>query len=150
MIAKINRWRPPKPPESIPPKSPHGFIGRDFTQGDRSVPGAVLDNARFEPLERYYDLILDDLSRRSRDLGVRLVLVHLVPPVQKSWRERDRAQTRFQTSLEAIAERHTIELVDTSAFFVGHTEWILPGDGHLNQTGNREFAAFLDSNVLAR
>ena len=148
MIAKSSRWRPPKPPESIPLKGPHGFIGRDSTQVGRSVPGAVLDNARFEPLERYYDLILGDLSRRCRDLGIRLVLVHLVPPDQKSWRERDRAQTRFQTSLEAIAERHTIELVDTNAFFAGHTEWILVGDGHLNPTGNRELAAFLHTTVF--
>ena len=148
MIAKTNGWRPSKPPDSIPPKSPLGLIGRDSTQGDTSVPGAVLDNARFDPLERYYDLILDDLSGRCRDLGVRLVLVHLVPPTQKSWRERDRAQVKLGRSLGATAGRHGLELVDTSAFFAGRTEWILPGDGHLNPTGNRELAAFLQSKVL--
>lgn len=124
------------------------MAGRPPSEGDGlgkkvGVTAAVLDNARFKPLELYYDLVLDDLSSRCHDLGVRLVLVHLVPPVEKSWPERDRAQAKLQTSLEAIAESHAIELVDTTAFFAGHTEWILPGDGHLNPTGNRELADFL-------
>jgi len=37
---------------------------------------------------------------------------------------------------------------DTTAFFAGRTEWILPGDGHLNPTGNRELAAFLHTAVF--
>ena len=153
MTAKTMGWRPSRSPYFVPPRGWRQVAGRLPADGDGldnkvGVTAAVLDDVRFEPVKRYYDLVLDDLSRRCDDLGVRLVLVHLVPPVEKSWPERDRAQAKLQSSLEAIAEGHDLELVDTTAFFVGRTDWIHPGDGHLNPTGNRALADFLQSTVL--
>jgi len=153
MTAKTVGWRPSRSPYFVPPRGWRQVAGRLPADGDGrgdkvGVTAAVLEDARFEPVERYYDLVLDDLSRRCDDLGVRLVLVHLVPPVEKSWPERDRAQAKLQISMEAIADRHDLELVDTTTFFAGRIGWILTGDGHLNPTGNRELAAFLYQNVL--
>ena len=153
MVAKSRRWRAVKPPESVAPKrwrqvaAQFSPVGPDpIGPAGGEVSGAVLDDARFLSVEHYYDRVLEDFSSRCRDLEVRLVLVHLVPPVQKSW--RDRAQAKLGRSLSATAGRHGLELVDTTAFFAGRTEWILPGDGHLNPTGNRELAAFLHTVVF--
>ena len=79
-----------------------------------------------------------------------MVVIHLVPPVEKPWPERDRAQAKLQNSLEVIADRHDLEVVDTKAFFAGQIDWILAGDGHLNPTGNRELARFLAASCKNR
>ena len=148
MTAKTRRWRPARPPESETP--PQWRPQRESKTRPGNAMGAVLDNSRFAPIEHYYDTVLADLAERCDRLGVRLVVIHLVPPSEREWRGRDRAQARFQQSLETICARHGLELVDTCEFFEGRTDWILPGDGHFNPEGNRAFAGFLSREILGQ
>ena len=152
LTAKTRGWRPVRPPESKPPRDWRPQPVRVPHNRPKSVnaAGAVLDDSRFAPIESYYDSILADVDQRCDRLGVRLVVVHLVPPSDKEWRGRDRAQVKLQRSLEVICSRQGLELVDTREFFEGHTDWILPSDGHLNPEGNREFAEFLSREVLGQ
>ncbi len=146
MMAKTRGWRTARPPESTTPPQ-----WRPQPEGEPKLGnamGAVLDDSRFTPIELYYDTVLADLGNRCDRLGVRLVVVHLVPPTETEWRERDRAQAKLQRTLETICSRHGLELVDTGALFDGRTDWILPGDGHLNPAGHRALAGFLDRQVL--
>ncbi len=150
MVAKTRGYQPPKPPESSTPeqwKQATANADQDRPTNN-SVPAVVLDDSRFQPIEHYYDALLGDLASRCRQTGARLVLVHLVPPTARPWMERERAQTKLQASLQEICNRHQLELYDTTGFFQGKIEWILPGDGHFNPAGNRALADFLEANVL--
>jgi hypothetical protein len=152
LTAKTRGWRPSRPPESTTPKQwrQQSDDQARTRAGAGNAAGAVLDDARFAPIERYYDTVLADLADRCDRLGVRLVVVHLVPPSEKDWRERDRAQVRLQRSLEAICSRHGLDLVDTRELFEGRTEWILPDDGHLNSAGHQALASFLHREILGQ
>ncbi|MCU0304911.1 MAG: SGNH/GDSL hydrolase family protein [Thermoanaerobaculales bacterium] len=149
MASKTWGWRPNPPPESstlkqwrVPRENPNS------EPAETSVPEAVLDDGLFRPAERYLDLLIGDLALRTSHAGTRLIVVHLVPPVDKPWPARDRAQAKLQQSLDGICRRHGLELADTAAFFDGHLEWILPDDGHLNEEGHRALARFLATSVL--
>jgi hypothetical protein len=107
-----------------------------------------LDSVRFSPIERYYDNVLTDLATRCDRVGTRLVVVHLVPPAEKEWQQRALAQAKLHQSLESICAHHALELIDTRGLFDQRTEWILPGDGHLNPAGHRALAKFLALEVL--
>jgi hypothetical protein len=147
MAAKTHGWRPARPPESATPtqwRPPQPATQNRLT----GTFAAVLDDSRFEPTESYYELVLADVAERAKRIGARLVVIHLVPPVEKEWLERDRAQARLERSLESICGRHGLEVVDTRDFFEGRTDWILPGDGHLNPAGHRALASFLDRQIL--
>jgi hypothetical protein len=150
LTAKTRGWRMTRPPESTTPIQWRPQTERE-PQGRPKTGNAtdtVLDDSRFAPIERYYDTILADLVDRCDRLAVRLVVVHLVPPTEIGWRERDRAQAKLQQTLETICRRNGLELVDTRELFEGRTEWILPGDGHLNPAGHRALAEFLARQVL--
>ncbi len=97
MTAKTRRWRPARPPESETP--PQWRPQHESKTRPGNAMGAVLDNSRFAPIEHYYDTVLADLAERCDRLGTRLVVIHLVPPAEKEWRERDRAQAKLQRSL---------------------------------------------------
>ena len=146
LTAKIRRWRPARPPESVTP--PEWRPPPEGEPRPGNAMAAVLDDSRFAPIEFYHDTVLADLAERCDRLAVRLVVIHLVPPVEKEWPERDRAQARLERSLESICGRHGLEVVDTRDFFEGRTDWILPGDGHLNPAGHQALAAFLARQVL--
>ena len=149
MVAKTRGWRPEPPPESVTPKRwrpPKGALGAG--PAEVSVPVAVLDDSIFRPVEQYIDLLFEDLAARCGQTSIRLVIVHLAPPVETAWPARDRAQAKLLDSIRGICDRHGLELVDTSGFFEGHTESILAGDGHLNPAGHRALAAFLADTVL--
>jgi hypothetical protein len=151
MVAKTRGCRPEPPPESVTPKRwrrPQGPLGA--SSSDVSVPAAVLNDDVFRPVEQYVDVLFEDLAARCGEASIRLVIVHLVPPVETKWAARDRAQTELLGSLRETCDRHGVELVDTSGLFEGHSEWILPGDGHLNPAGHRALAAFLAQTVLDR
>ena len=97
MTAKTRRWRPARPPESETPpqwRPPHESKTRPG-----NAMGAVLDHSRFASIELYFDTVLADLAERCDRLGARLVVIHLIPPAEKEWRERDRAQAKLQRSL---------------------------------------------------
>ena len=149
MVAKTRGWRPEPPPESVTPKRwrlPPGQLGA--SSSDVSVPAAVLDDSLFRPIEKYIDLLLGDLAARCAEHRTRLAIIHIVPPVEAAWPARDRARAKLQRSLEGTCRLHGLELVDTADFFEGRTEWILPGDGHLNPSGHRALARFLAREVL--
>jgi hypothetical protein len=150
MVAKTRGYHPPKPPESSTPEQWRkvAAIADHDRPTNNNVPDVVLDDSKFEPVERYYDALLGDLASRCRQTGARLVLVHLVPPTAKPWRQRERAQNKLQASLQEICNRNQLELYNTTDFFQGKIEWILPGDGHFNPAGNRALADFLEANVL--
>jgi hypothetical protein len=149
MFARSRGWRPEPPAESVtskrwrPPKDALGASPREV-----SVPAAVLDDSIFRPVEKYINLLVDDLAARCGRASTRLVIVHLVPPVETAWPARDQAQAKLLESLRGVCIRHGLELVDTAGFFEGHTEWILSVDGHLNPAGHRALAAFLADTAL--
>jgi hypothetical protein len=151
LTAKTRGWRPVRPPESSTPKEwqPPPHRRHQPRRGLGHKPGAVLERARFSPIKRYYDVVLADLATRCNQVGTRLAVVHLVLPAEKEWKQRALAQTQLQRALESICTRHDLELVDTRAFFDQRTEWILPGDGHLNPAGHRALARSL-SQVLSQ
>lgn len=148
MVARTRGWKPHPPPESSAPEEWRSVAPKRRISGPDDVPGAVLDDARFRPVAGYYESVLADLSKRCGDVGARLVVIHLVPPSESVWRARERAQTKLERELQRICERLSLEFVDTRAFFSGHHEWILPGDGHLNPAGHRALARFLANEVF--
>jgi hypothetical protein len=153
LFAKTRSWRPAPPAMSITPPEWRPPKRDDLGRTDRrrlpsSAPLAVLDRELFGPINVYYDTVLGDLAARCTGRGTRLVVVHLVPPSEIDWPQRERAQEVLHRSLDAICSRHRIELVDTRPLFQDRTELILPGDGHLNPEGHRVLARFLAHKLL--
>lgn len=147
MVAKTRGWRPARPPESTTPREwrPRRPTSTARPTGTFAV---VLDESRFAPIEIYYQTVLRDLAERAKRLGTRLVVIHLVPPIDQILPARDEAQGKLQASLRRICDRLHIDEIDTGGLFAGHTGWILPGDGHLNPDGHRALAGFLAREVL--
>jgi len=147
MAAKTRGWRPARPPESTTPKQwrpPRSTTRRRLA----GTFAAVLDDSRFAPVKRYYEVVLGDLAVRTQRLGSRLVIIHLALPSDQRTPGRDAAQTKLQASLQSMCGRLEIEERDTVGFFADHTGWILPGDGHLNAEGHRALAGYLAREVL--
>jgi hypothetical protein len=114
------------------------------------VVASILDKDRFDPLVRYYNRILPDIQRRCDARGVRLVVVQLFFRKQTRGAEHTRGQRMVRRRLQAIAQRHGMELYDTEALFSGREDCFLPHDGHLNAMGHRRLADYLAEQVLAR
>ncbi len=117
----------------------------------RTVPAyaaAVLDPERFERVERYYDRLLADLSRRCKRRGVRLVLVQLKFGLERTPAYRQVAE-KLGTALTELAQRHEIELYDTGDAMAGCSDCRLQRDGHFSPRGHRVLAGFLHREILA-
>ncbi len=117
----------------------------------KTVPAfaaAVLDRQRFERVERYYDKLLADLSRRCRRRGVRLVLVQLDFGGQVGSIHRRVTET-LASALAVLAKRHGIELYDTGDAMAACGDCRLQHDGHFSPKGHRVLSEFLHREILA-
>jgi hypothetical protein len=106
----------------------------------RALFAPILDPQRFDRITRYYDRVLADLAQRTRDAGVRLVVVHLdfFPA------DRERARVRMSGMLRDVTARQGIPYLDTGALFRDCDDCVLEHDGHLSAEGNAMLARFLE------
>lgn len=110
---------------------------------------SINDPARFERLGRYYETVLEDLRRRCRAQGARLVVVNL--HLHKPFRGEayQGAQRRVQALLTDITRRLHIPYRNAGKVFRTCGECYLERDGHLSETGHRVLAEFLHETLLA-
>ena len=117
---------------------------------DPTFLAPLLDRDRLRPLAEYYERILPDIDRRSREFGARLVVVNLeLFKPKRSDRYRG-AQDEVRALLRSICSRHDMTLVETGALFAG--DWrdaYLERDGHLTEYGHRRLAEYLAREALA-
>jgi hypothetical protein len=106
----------------------------------------MLDDARFAPIARYYEILLGDLAARTRTAGAELVLLHL-DVGDHVVAGSIAAQDRVRALLESIAAAHGLRVLGTRALFEGCDDCYLPDDGHLSREGHRRLAAFLDGQL---
>jgi hypothetical protein len=107
---------------------------------------AIVDDAHWTPIARYYERVLSDLSQRAREHGAELVLLHLdvgdhvvagaIP-----------AQNRVRELLDAIGRDQSIRVLGSRSAFDGCDGCFLPNDGHLSPEGHRRLASFLASGL---
>jgi hypothetical protein len=106
----------------------------------------ITDEARWAPIAGYYDMMLADLSRRAREAGAELVLLHLdvgdhVFPAAIP------AQDRIRELLESIGRKHLIRVFNTRRIFDDCHGCFLPNDGHLSPAGHRHLADFVGEHL---
>lgn len=103
--------------------------------------GPLPDAERRDRIARYYDRALGDLATRCARLGVRLVLVHL----DMFAPDQTRAEALWAGILRTAAASHAVAYFDTGDLLSTCEACVLPGDGHLSETGHRRLATFVDA-----
>jgi len=104
--------------------------------------GAILDDARFEPIARYYRLVLADLARRCRAQGCELAVV-LVDVPDTVLPNAAAPQDRLFGLLAAIGGEQGFRVLTTRELYRGCPECFLPHDGHLTREGHRRLAGLV-------
>ncbi len=107
----------------------------------------ILDPERFEPLAHYYRRVLGDLAARSHDRGSRLVMVNLNAKRHRAPFVRQ-AQDKTTAFLETLGKEIGIPVYSTMQALGGCSDCYLENDGHFNEEGHRQLAAFLHRQVL--
>ena len=110
---------------------------------------AIFEDARFEPIARYYRLVLADLARRSRDQGAEFVVVLLELP-DEVVANAVAAQERLLGLLDEIGAQNSFRVLGTREIFRDCADCFLPHDGHLAREGHRRLAAFVDAQIPPR
>jgi hypothetical protein len=123
--------------------------GVDTSDEGRQLTAAILEPARFAPIERYYRTVLADLARRCRERGSALALVLLEVPDEVIPRATA-AQARVRDLLGEVAREQGLRFVATRDAFAGCSDCFLPGDGHLSREGHRRLAAVVASRIPPR
>lgn len=109
---------------------------------------AVLDEEIFAPLRDYYRVVLEDLSRRLTERGVRFSVAfieHFHPDAGLA----RQAQNKAGFHLSEICREIGVSYHSLRPALGRCKECFLPGDGHWSPEGHRRVAAFLDRAVLA-
>jgi hypothetical protein len=120
-------------------------------QVDKESPeltGAVLDEARFAPIARYYHFVLADLARRCRAQHSELSVVLLEVP-DEILPHATLVQARAREMLEDVARENGLRFLGTRDVFGGCPECFLPRDGHLSREGHRRLAAMIANELPA-
>jgi hypothetical protein len=126
------------------------LVGDHYHPSDegRQLTAAILDDARFAPLARYYRIVLADLAQRCRAQHGELALVLLEVP-DTVIPDATAAQTRMRGLLDEIAHDERLRFVGTREIFEGCSPCFLSGDGHLSREGHRRLAALIAAEVPA-
>jgi hypothetical protein len=109
----------------------------------------IADAGRFRIVSEYYDAVLEDLSRRCREQGVRLVLINLYLPKVLRQKIYYIASKKVNYLIKSICDRYDIEFFDTREVFLYKKGCYLKHDGHLSEKGHLLLAEFLHKQVLS-
>jgi hypothetical protein len=109
----------------------------------------IFEDARYEPIARYYRLVLADLARRTREQGAELVVVLLELP-DAVVANATAAQQRLLALLDEIGAQEQFRVLGTGAILRDCADCELPNDGHLAPEGHRRLAEFIDAQIPPR
>ncbi len=110
---------------------------------------SIFEAARYDPIARYYRLLLADLARRCRKQGAEFAVVLLELP-DDVVPNATAAQQRLLGLLDEIGATQEFRVLGTRAIFRDCPDCFLPNDGHLTREGHRRLAAFVDAQIPQR